>query len=686
MKQHTILQTAAQAATALTQIGGSMNRRLMMMVMMLGLLGGAVATARAAVYTVTNTADSGAGSLRDAISQANASPDNDTINTSVTGTITLGGTELTIDNNGTLTINGPGANQLTVSGNNASRVFSINGGANATISGITITGGNISGASGGGIYNQSGTLNLTNCAVSGNTSNSFGGGIYNQSGTVNLTNSTVSGNSSSEGGGIFTNYFSTLNLTNSTVSSNTAGLGGGIYNNGANAATNLINSTISGNSAQLGGGIYAGAASNNQGGTSTSRNSIIANSTGGDCSKVSTATVSFQDSLVENGSCGVTNGVNGNRTGDPLLGPLADNGGTTLTHALLAGSIAIDAGSNALANGLTTDQRGAARIQNSIVDMGAVEYGSGFTYVVTKTADTNDGSCDANDCSLREAIAEANAFSSDDAISFNIPTTDPGYDAANNRYTITLTINQLFIANNGALTINGLGANQLTVSGNDTFRVFSIAPGANATISGLTISRGRTSSGGGSGIYNGGGTVNLTDSIVSGNSSNSLGGGILNESRGTMTITNSTISSNSAFNNVGGIANASGTVNLTNSTVSGNSGTAVGGIYNGLSTIFNLTNSTVSGNSGGIAGGITNSGSMSLTNSTVSGNSSGGAGVGGIYSNYGGVFSRNSIIANSIGGDCMLESQSFSNFQNSLVEDGSCGVTSGVNGNLTGDP
>jgi len=423
--------------TALTGSGAAMKRRLMMMVMMLGLLGGAMVAAQAATYTVTNTNDSGAGSLRQAISDANGSSESDTINISVTGTIMLGGTELTIANNGALTINGLGASQLTVSGNDASRVFNIASGANATISGLTISRGN-SGSSfgGGGIFNNGGTVNLTNSTVSGNSANggsgggilnlggtvnltsstvsgnsaSNGGGILN-SGTVNLTNSTVSGNSTSNGGGGIFNSIGTVNLTNSTVSGNSAtNSGGGIFNNGGNSILTLTNSTVSGNSANnSGGGITNGGtvtltnstASGNSagsgggianfGGTLNSRNSIIANSTGGDCLINNTVTTNFQNSLVEDGSCGVTNGAGGNLTGDPNLGPLQNNGGATLTHALLAGSIAIDAGSNALANGLTTDQRGAGfpRIFGASVDIGAFEL---------QVADTDgDGVPDASD-------------------------------------------------------------------------------------------------------------------------------------------------------------------------------------------------------------------------------------------------------------------------------------------------
>ena len=114
-------------------------------------------------------------------------------------TITLGGTQLELSKaNESVTITGPAAG-VTVSGNNASRVFLVDPTVTASISGLTISGGNTTG-SGGGLYNG-GTTTLTNCTVSGNSATSYGGGLYN-GGTLRMTNCTVSGNSGSYGGGV----------------------------------------------------------------------------------------------------------------------------------------------------------------------------------------------------------------------------------------------------------------------------------------------------------------------------------------------------------------------------------------------------------------------------------------------------------------------------------------------------
>ena len=146
---------------------------------------------------VTSNADSGAGSLRQAILDA---CDGSTITfdmNQVTSPITLTTGELLIGKN--LTINGPTSTGLTISGNNASRIFNVQSGTVAIskmqISGGTVTGGN----NGGGVLNA-GTLTLINTTVSGNTAANQGGGVYN-SGTLTLVNSTLSGNTGTLGGG-----------------------------------------------------------------------------------------------------------------------------------------------------------------------------------------------------------------------------------------------------------------------------------------------------------------------------------------------------------------------------------------------------------------------------------------------------------------------------------------------------
>ncbi|MBD2561393.1 MULTISPECIES: beta strand repeat-containing protein [Nostoc] len=334
---------------------------------------------------VTNTNDSGEGSLRQAILNANAFAGANTITfagsvfTDATpDTITLTSGQLTITDD--VTIQGTGANQLTVSGNNASRVFTIsNFGTDATIDALTIANGNS--ADGGGIRINSGgaSLVLTNSTISNNNSGGGfgGGGIANTGGTVNVINSTISGNTSSFGGGIASQ--GTLTVTNSTISGNTASsLGGGII---AGGVVTLTSSTITNNTAAVRGGGFA-----SFGGTITAQNTIIAGNTSNQGPDISGPVTGNANNLIgslsgASGTIGTGSDITFASAGitniNQVLAALANNGGATQTHALVTGSAAINAGNNALVpSGVTTDQRGAGfpRISGGTVDIGAYEF------------------------------------------------------------------------------------------------------------------------------------------------------------------------------------------------------------------------------------------------------------------------------------------------------------------------
>ena len=347
---------------------------------------------------VTNTNDSGAGSLRAGIAAA-TNGDTITFAAALSGqTITLTSIQLEILKN--VTIDGHAlASKITISGNSSTRVFVVDVGVTATLDSLIITQGWVEGCCGAGLLNY-GTLTITNSLFSANTNdNGTGGAIMNIApGALTLTGSTISGNSAFNGGGI--GNANQMTITNSTISANSSGdAGGGIHNNGGTATLTVTNSTFSGNTASTngfgsGGGIYSSAPltvrnstfSGNSamfdaggiaqdGGTLNLSNTIIANSSlngspGADCRTQSAIGINTNN-LLENGGCA------NNPGGDPSLDPLANNGGPTQTFALLANSPAIDAGDDTTCAAFPVsnlDQRGIARPNGGHCDIGAYEY------------------------------------------------------------------------------------------------------------------------------------------------------------------------------------------------------------------------------------------------------------------------------------------------------------------------
>jgi hypothetical protein len=239
---------------------------------------------------------------------------------------------------------------------------------------LTLTNSTVSGNSGGGISNG-GTLTLTNSTVSGNSASYSGGGISNGGTLLMLTNSTVSDNSAAEGGGIY-NFFGTLTLTNSTVSGNSADMGGGILNSGIATVTN---STLSRNEAEQAKGI-ANSKLCDIGGCVPNALAIKNTLIDGDCvTDVDTTAVSNGHNLESPGdTCDFDQATDQvNVSAESLkLGPLANNGGPTQTHALLPGSVALDVIAEAMCE-VENDQRGVTRPQGAECDVGAFELEQG---------------------------------------------------------------------------------------------------------------------------------------------------------------------------------------------------------------------------------------------------------------------------------------------------------------------
>jgi hypothetical protein len=495
---------------------------------------------------VTTNADSGVGSLRQAIADA---CDGSTVTfdmSQVTSPITLTSAELLINKN--LTITGPGANLLTVQRSTAGgtpnfRVFNIQGGNTVSITDLTIANGKVTGVnSGGGLLND-GTLTMTNCNVYGNSAPNNGGGIFNNgsltlnncniggtlagqpntasvdsifnnSGTLLMTGGSVVGNSGrgmstagglvtlnsvaisnnstdSAGGGIFIGN-GTASITNCLFANNTAlNVGGAILISASATPVTVVNSTFSGNSGSLGGGINAqggtitltnvtltnnratnaGGGINRSGGTVILRNTIVAgnfqgaspSTTADNINGAVDAASSFNliGSVAFSG--GLTNGVNNNQVGiaNPGLAPLASNGGSTQTHALLPGSPAINTGSNAFITNPPfsgppfTDQRGTgfARITNTTVDIGAFE-SRGFTIALTSGSGQSTPILSAFGSPLVATVSSG--FSEPVAggvVTFTAPSSGAGGTFAGN--VNTATINAGGVATSATFTANG---------------------------------------------------------------------------------------------------------------------------------------------------------------------------------------------------------------------------------------
>lgn len=380
-------------------------------------------------HTSTSGPAAGLCTLRAAVMEANHTSGPGAIISVPAGiyTLTISATSAPGETNGDLdliaptvgspliNIIGAGAASTIIDANQLDRVFLVQSGRTATISGVTLRNG-YTNDYGGGIFNQ-GTLTVTNATFSRNYAGHDGGGFFNN-GTLTLNQSTLNQNSAVRGGGIET-FHGSLIVNRSTISGNTALFsGGGIFNS---ASLFVINSTLSGNSAKVnGGGIF------NVGSTVNVYNStIVYNAADSDANVTGSAGGVFNDDIDPNAifnlvntllaantvgnaasydECGGTlNSYGTNRIGlagqgglcaitqvgagshptlnsSSLLGPLQNNGGPTWTHALLAGSNAIDAGDPTVGCvdqaylPLATDQRGAPRVFGVSCDIGAFEY------------------------------------------------------------------------------------------------------------------------------------------------------------------------------------------------------------------------------------------------------------------------------------------------------------------------
>ena len=590
------------------------------------------------IWTVSNIDDERVGSLRNAIG---ASCPGDTVlfDQMIDGEqIKLTTGQIEIDNN--IVIFGNGPSNTIVDGNGTSRIFEINIGASAAISNMTIQNGNSTTqhfTGGGGIFNDKGTLKLSDMIITNCTATDGGGLFTRNGGTSEVQRCRFSTNSvTTLGGGLLSEGITTIR--NSVISGNSAGQGGGgIYISNTASLTNV---TISGNIelSESGGGIL------HDGLLLTMTHTIVAKN----------ESSSQEKDIHKRGSVAVVTDDGYNLLGDTTgIGqPLAATTifGTSDTPLdpiffknpdldqeepgdmrLRCTSPAINMGTPDT-TGLSVGQldfSGLPRVVNSTIDLGAHE-----RPVETATREVVNNN-DSGPGSLRDAIVTACAG---DAVTF---------DASVDGQTIKID-DELVIDTN--IDILGNGMEHTVIDGMFSDRIFQIKENVIASIKLVAIRNGRRSfsdNGGGilnhgvltieqlridnSGAHQGGGIYNSSSAIltskevlISENTSGASegGGGIYNE--GTADFISCAFSSNVSSNDGGGVFNI-GTMSLINTAISGNeagpfSDEEGGGIYNrgNLSSI----NTSIAGNRADNGGGIFNhtDGTLEITNTIIANN------------------------------------------------------------------
>ena len=620
---------------------------------------------------VVSTNDNGPGSLRQAIANA-LSGDTITFDPSLAGqTITLS-SQINLDKN--LTIDGSGLGPVVaISGNLTSRIFYVAANTTVTLQSLWLKDGRDN-SGGGAIYND-GMLTVINSTFSNNSTTASGGAIHNNYGlALKISKSTFVDNSAQNGGAIslYQSPFSSsvwADIVNNTFVGNQAntanGLGGAIHSaiNTDFANENaffLANNTFSGNGAYSGGNLY-------NWGSLSFHNNIFANSTsGGDCysiGSISPIVVYGLNNLIEDGvPCSQGTFIGG----DPLLGPLADNGGPTMTMALLPGSPAIDAGTTCVFE----DQRGVFRPQGNYCDIGAYEADPSIYYVNWNATGANNGSSwtDAF-VDLQSALANA---SSGDEIWVAAGTYKPTSGADR---TVSFTLK------NGVAIYGGFGGsetlreqrdyrtNATVLSGDigapldNSDNSYHVVVGSHtdnyARLDGFVVIDGNANISPhdkGGGLYMEKGNPTITNTIFTENSATfgggiySLGeysspsnpsrpildnvnvhhnaaiaggGGMRNENYSNPIIRNSIFWNNTVSRTGGGMENyGSSSPTLTDVTFHGNSAAAGGGIFNSVASHSSLMNVTFSANTAEWGAGMGNyQSSPLLTNVTFYGNS-----------------------------------------------------------------
>jgi hypothetical protein len=615
------------------------------------------------VETVTNTTDSGPGSLRNAINNATSG---EIINfaRSAFGTITLTSGPLVVASS--LTIDGPGSKNVTINGNKTVEDLLVDANVTATVSGLTITGGSAAvtyafGGDGGGGINNAGTLAVASCVITGNSTNGSGGGILNN-GNLTVTSSVVSDNAAQLGGGIANNATGIVQVSGSTITNNSAvnqpahyyyGSGGGINNLGT---ITIARSVVSGNSANAGGGIanddlggygvitpaavtitsssiidntsVSGGGINTFGGTLTISGSTFASNS------VGSATTSFALGGAIYGvfDLGLNINISGSLfTNNTATASVAQNPDSAFGGAIYAINFGLGVGEGEL------NISNSAFVQNSVIGSGgfggAIDAESGIAATVTGTSFTGNtataiaaaegGAVSLEPFNNADITTLTNcAFQGNSAVIPATPTipedegTAFGGALSNTGDGGSLTVSETtFIGNQavgGPIGGGGLGGAILLQNSGFSF-TFALSNSLLMDNEATCLPGGFGASGGGLAILSSVATVSQT-SFIGNQAKGDLGSG----------------AGNQAGDGQGGAISNDGRLTLSDCTIAANA--AIGG-------------AGIDGATGGPGqgGGIFNRGLLQVTNSTITGNTAiggagGGDGSGGGFFNYGNAY------------------------------------------------
>ncbi len=583
---------------------------------------------------------------------------------------------------------------------------------------INVTIENCEALRGGAISSYGGNMYLDGVTLRNNHSDGYGSAIEEEGRIFEIKNSAIYGNTGASPIRMHANIADVdFKMENSTISGNTTPSGASaiefITNGDRTQIHNINSNTITNNTSDSDG--IAGAAIT-FGGTGTIDgtidNSIVSgNFANGSPSDIGTDLfhVDSDYNLIGTGATQISGLNNILNVNDPLLAPLADNGGNTQSHIPYGNSPVLNVGFTTL----PLDQIGNTRGILGTSDIGAIEIQSVSNFVVTKTEDTNDGVCDG-DCSLREAFIAANNDPGTDTIEFsslfNSPQTitvnPPEYTDPNDTNSAIL-FGQMEVGAaggfGGSLIIQGPGQDLLTIDGNDATRIFYNGfAHLNLEINDLTMINGNSSTIQGPYTTYGGGILllgtNQTDfNNVTIASCTSPNGGAISSWTGTVNLDGVTLRGNNA-NYGAAIESEAGTLNINNSVVYDNTGAEALKVWasnSSSSQTLIINNSTISGNTAPSGGSAietrTNSGrttTMLITNSTITNNLSEGQGPLGAISHDGGVNTtiwtvQNSIISGNIPADIAANDFELESSYN-LIGTGTTAIVDGTNNNIIG--